>query len=95
MQVMYDMKAEIGALRRALQQAGICVDDPHQKNHTEQHINGSQKPKFAGIAKKANQSKNTVSRSLVPDHKLPQALSAIDSDSEDISEPGCSKFRRI
>jgi hypothetical protein len=50
MQVMYDMKAEMGALRRALQQAGICVNHPHQKNHKEQHINRSQKPKFAGIA---------------------------------------------
>jgi hypothetical protein len=80
MQVMCDMKAEMGALRSALQQAGICVDAPHQKKNKEQHINGSQKPKFAGIAKKANRSKNVASRSLAPDKK-PNALS--DSDSED------------
>ncbi len=72
MQVMYDMTAEMGALRRALQQAGICVDAPYQKKNKEQHINGSQKQKFSGIAKKANGSKNVASRSLVPDkyHKL-------------------------
>ncbi len=29
-QVMYDMKAKMGALRQTLQQAGICVDAPHQ-----------------------------------------------------------------
>ncbi len=77
---MYDMKAEMGVLRRALQQAGMCVDTPNQKKNKKQHINGSQKPKFAGIAKKANWSKNVASRSQVPD-KIPQALS--DSDSED------------
>ncbi len=56
MQVMYDMKAEMGALRQALHQAGICVDAPYSKKNKEQPINGSQKPKFAGIAKRANQS---------------------------------------
>ncbi len=71
MQVMYDMKAKMGALRRALQRAGICVDAPYQKKNKEQHINGSQKPKFAGIAKKANWKKKIASRSLVPG-KIPQ-----------------------
>jgi hypothetical protein len=80
MQVMYDMKAEMDALRRALQQAGICVEAPYQKKNKEQHINGSQKSKFAGIAKKANRSKNVASRSLAHG-KIPQAFS--DSDSED------------
>jgi hypothetical protein len=66
MQVMYDMKAEMGALRRALQQAGICVDAPYQKKNKEQHINGSQKLKFAGIAKKAIRNKKVASRSRLP-----------------------------
>ena len=61
MQVMYDMKAEMGALRRALQIAGICVDAPYNKKNKEQPINRSQKPKFAGIAKRANRSKNIAS----------------------------------
>jgi hypothetical protein len=80
MQVMYDMKAEMGALRRALQLAGICVDAPYNKKNKEQHINGSQKPKFAGIAKKTSWKKKIVSRSLVQG-KIPQDHS--DSDSED------------
>ena len=39
MQVLYDMKAEMGVLHRALQHAGICVDVPHQKKNKEQHNN--------------------------------------------------------
>ncbi len=58
----------------------VYADAPHQKKYKEQHINGRQKQQFAGIAKKANRSKNVASRSLVPD-KIPQAFS--DSDSED------------
>ncbi len=58
MQVMYDMKAEMGALCRALHQAGICIDVPYNKKNKEQPINRSQKPKFAGIAKRANQTNN-------------------------------------
>jgi hypothetical protein len=82
MQVMYDMKPEMGALRRALHVAGICVDAPCNKKNKEQPINGSQKPKFAGIAKRANRSKKVASRSLVPD-KLPTSIT--DTDSEDES----------
>jgi hypothetical protein len=52
MQVMYKMKAEMGALCRALQQAGLHVDDPYQTRIKVQHINGSQKSNFAGITKK-------------------------------------------
>jgi hypothetical protein len=45
--VMYDMKSEMGALRRALHQAGICVDAPYNRKNKEQHINGRKNPKFA------------------------------------------------
>jgi hypothetical protein len=62
LQVMYDMKAEMDALCRALQQAGICVDAPHQNKTKEQHINGNQKSKFVRIAKKVNWSKNTATK---------------------------------
>jgi hypothetical protein len=80
MQAMYDMKAEMGALCRALQKAGICIDAPHQKKTKEQQLNGNQKSKFVGIAKKVNRSKNIASRSVVPD-KVPHQLS--DTDFED------------
>jgi hypothetical protein len=80
MQVMYDMKAEMGALHRALQLVDICVDAPYNKKNKEQHINGSQKPKLAGFAKKTSWKKKIASRSLVPG-KIPQDHS--DSDSED------------
>ncbi len=39
MQVMYGMKAEMGALRQALQLACICVDAPYNKKNKEQHTN--------------------------------------------------------
>ena len=60
MQVMYYMKAEMGALRQAIHIAGICVDVPYNKKNEEQPINGSQKTKFAGIAKKVNRSKKDL-----------------------------------
>jgi hypothetical protein len=71
MQVMYDMKAEMGALRRALHQAGICVDAPYNKKNKEQPINGSQKSKFAGIAKRANRSKRIAAEA----HAAPERTS--------------------
>ncbi len=80
MQVMYNMKAEMGSLRRALHVAGICVEAPYNKKNKEQPINGRQKPKFAGIAKRANRSKKVASKSLVPD-QLPTSIT--DTDSED------------
>jgi hypothetical protein len=51
--------------------------------HIKEHgaaLNGSQKPKFARIAKRANWKKKIASRSLAPG-KIPQDFS--DSDSED------------
>ncbi len=74
------MKAEMGALLRALQQAGICIDAPYQKKTKKQHINGNQKSKLVGIAKKVHRSKNIAVRSLNPD-KVSTHLS--DSDSKD------------
>ncbi len=65
MQAMYDMKAEMGALRQALHVAGICVEAPYHKKNKEQPINRSQKTKFAGIAKRANRSKKVASTSPV------------------------------
>jgi hypothetical protein len=58
MKIMYDMKAEMGALNRALPQAGICVDNaPYQTKKLEQLNKGNQKSKFTGIAKNINQCK--------------------------------------
>ncbi len=95
-QVMYDMKAEMGALRRALHQAGICVDAPYNKKNKEQPINGSQKPKFAGIAKRANRSKMIASKSLVPD-KIPTSIADTDSEDEphEISNMAVAVRRKV
>jgi hypothetical protein len=56
------------------------VDTIYNKKNKEQHINGSQEEKFAGIAKKTSWKKKIASRFLVPG-KIPQDHS--DSDSED------------
>jgi hypothetical protein len=59
------MKTEKGALRRALQQAGICIEPAPNQRNKEQPINGNQKCKIAEIAKKTNRSKKFPSRSRV------------------------------
>jgi hypothetical protein len=61
MQVMYDMKAEMVALRLALQQAGICVKAPYQKKNKEQHVHGSQEQSLLGSPRK-----RTGARTLRP-----------------------------
>jgi hypothetical protein len=96
MQVMYDMKAEMAALRRALHQAGICVDAPYNKKNKEQPINGSQKPKFAGIAKRANRSKKIASKSLVP-NRIPSTVTDTDSEDEphEISNMAVAVRRKV
>jgi hypothetical protein len=94
--VMYDMKAEMGALRRALHQEGTCVDAPYNKKNKEQHIKRSQKPKFAGIAKKENRSKKIASKSFVPD-RIPTTNTDTDSEDEphEISNMAVAVRRKV
>jgi hypothetical protein len=73
MQFMYDMKAETGALRRALQIAGICVEAPRTRSITSTEARSRSLLEWK---------KTIASRSLVPG-KIPQDPS--DSDSEDES----------
>ena len=80
-QAVFDMKAEMGCMRKALSNAGIIlkrssnVQKPREKN-----VNGKQENKFAGTAKK-NKSNKIAQRSLVPVDKTEL------SDSDDETQP--------
>ena len=77
------MKAEMGCMRKALINAGMSFEkSPNVQKPREQFVNGKQKKKFAGAAKK-NKSSRIAQRSLVPvrDNKL--------SDTDDDPQPQC------
>ena len=68
MQVVFDMKAEMGCMRKAMINAGMSFEkSPNVQKPREQIVNGKQKLKFAGTTKK-NQASKIAQRSLVPVH---------------------------
>ena len=65
-QAVFDMKAEIGCMRKALGNAGITIEkSPNGQKPREQIAHGKQKNKFAGAAKK-NKANKLAQKSLVP-----------------------------
>ena len=65
-QAVFDMKAEMGCMRKALSNAGIIIErSPNVQKPREQIVHGKQKNKFAGAAKK-NKANKIAQRSLVP-----------------------------
>ena len=80
-QAVFDMKAEMGCMRKALSNTGITIErSPNVQKPREQHINGKQKNKFVGAAKK-NKPSRIAHRSLMPVTEL--------SDSDDESQLQC------
>ena len=68
-------------MRKALSNAGIIIErSPNVQKPREQFVNGKQKKKFAGTAKK-NKSSRMAQRSLVPVNKTEL------SDSDDDNQP--------
>ena len=66
MQVVFDMKAEMGCMRRAMTNAGISFEKyPSGSKQREQSANGKQKNKFAGTVK-TNKANRIAQRSLAP-----------------------------
>ena len=54
-QVVFDLKDEMGSMRKAMTNAGISFDkSPNEPKPREQSANGKQKDKFAGTAKMKN-----------------------------------------
>jgi hypothetical protein len=79
MQVVFDMKAEMGCMRKAMINAGMSFDkSPNEPRIREQFVNGKQKNKFAGAAKK-NKASKVAQRSLT----LHDKNELTDSDDED------------
>ncbi len=55
-QVVFNLKAEMGTMRKAMTKACISFNKPPNKHkQMEQSVNGKQKGKFAGKTKKKNQ----------------------------------------
>ena len=82
MQVVFDMKAEMGCMRKAMVNAGMSFDkSPNEPKPREHFVNGKQKNKFAGTAKK-NKSSRIAQRSLVIVHDKIEL-----SDSDDENQP--------
>ena len=80
-QAVFDMKAEMGCMRKALINAGITIKrSPNVQKPREQTANGKQKNKFVGAAKKSKANK-IAQRSLVPAEKTEL------SDSDDDNQP--------
>ena len=65
-QAVFDTKAEMGCMSKALSNAGIIIErSPNVQKPREQIVHGKQKNKFAGAAKK-NKANNIAQRSHVP-----------------------------
>ena len=66
-QVVFDLKAEMGSMRKAMARAGISFDkSPNMPRPRKQTANGKQKGKFAGKAKMKNKTNKVPQRSRVP-----------------------------
>ena len=79
-QAVFDMKSEMGIIRRALINSGISIEkSPTVQKQKEHFNNGKQKKSFAGTAKK-NKSAKTHQRSLV---QVNHGTTVSDSDDDD------------
>ena len=82
MQAVFNMKAETGCMRKAMVNAGISFEkSPNVQKPRERFVNGRQKNKFTGTAKK-NKSSEIDQRSLAPIKYRTEA-----SDSDDDPQP--------
>ena len=80
-QAVFNMKAEMGCMRKALSNAGITIErSPNVQKPREQTANRKQKKFFAGAAKKSK-ANSIAQRSLVPAGKTEL------SDSDDDNQP--------
>jgi hypothetical protein len=65
-QLVFDMKAEMGSMRKAIIRSGISFDKiPNEQKQKEISANGKQKNNFAGTAKMKNRKDQVTQRFLV------------------------------
>ena len=77
MQVVFDMKAEMGSMCKAMTRAISFDKSPNEPKPREQSANGKQKGKFAGTAKMKNKANKVAQRSLA---HVPNRNEVSDSD---------------
>jgi hypothetical protein len=65
-QLVLDMKAEMGSIRKAMMSARISFDNvPNEQKKKDTSANGKQQDNFAGTAKKRNRKHKVAQRFLV------------------------------
>jgi hypothetical protein len=85
-QLVLDMKAEMGSIRKAMMSAGISFDNvPNEQKTWNTSEKGKQKNNFAGTAKKRNRKDRVAQRSLVT---VEEKDSVTDSDEDPQPEFG-------
>ncbi len=82
LKTIYDLKAKVGALRKALDRHGISTDGETEAKNGKGFQFEKQKPKFAGIAKRKGKLGNLQSKSFVPNREF----SITDPDEEEQEE---------
>jgi hypothetical protein len=72
LKVIYDLKADVGTIKKGLESKGILVDSApdHKRDGKGYPQSDRQRPKFAGIAKKTKLGRIIASRSLVPNREV-------------------------
>jgi hypothetical protein len=84
LKVIYDLKADVGTIKKGLESKGILVDSApdHKRDGKGYPQTDRNRPKFAGIAKKTKLGKIIATRSLVPNREVEMT----DSDEEQEEE---------
>ena len=72
LEVIYDLKADVGTIKKGLEAKGILVHSAqdHKRDGKGHPQPERQRPKFAGIAKKTKLGKRIASHSLVPNREV-------------------------
>ena len=84
LKVIYDLKADVGTIKKGLESKGILVDSApdHKRDGKGYPQTDRHRPKFAGIAKKTKLDKIKATRSLVQNREVEMT----DSDEEQEEE---------
>ncbi len=82
-QLVLDMKAEMGSMRKAMIRSGISFDKvPNDRKQTDTSINGKQKNNFAGTAKKRNRKDKVAAQRSRVAVKEKESVSDYDEDTQ-------------
>ena len=83
--MIYDLKADVGTIKKGLESKGILVDSApdHKRDGKGYPQTDRHRPKFAGIAKKTRLGKIIATRSLVPNREVEMTDSNEEQEEEE------------